>query len=90
METIKLWARNGEAVRQALELGEFVHLGTASEELIDEFLVFAIQSDLELEPLPSLAAPAVADDLDTFFGGANLETRGTRGHASWIIGVYSL
>ena len=46
METIKLWARNGDAVRQALELGELVHLETASEELTDEFLLFAIQSGL--------------------------------------------
>src|SRR3989454_2313579 len=46
METIKLWARNGDAVRQAIELGELVHLETASEELTDEFLLFAIQSGL--------------------------------------------
>jgi hypothetical protein len=46
METIKLWARHGEAVRQAIELGELVHLDTASEELTDEFLLFAIQSGL--------------------------------------------
>jgi hypothetical protein len=46
METIKLWARNGDAVRQAIELGELVHLDTASEELTDEFLLFAIQSGL--------------------------------------------
>jgi hypothetical protein len=46
METIKLWARNGETVRQAIELGELVHLDTASEELTDEFLLFAIQSGL--------------------------------------------
>ena len=46
METIKLWARNGEAVRQAIELGELVHLDTASEELTDELLLFAIQSGL--------------------------------------------
>src|SRR5712671_1361302 len=38
METIKLWARNGDAVRQALELGELVYLDTASEELTDAFL----------------------------------------------------
>ena len=38
MDTIKLWARNGDAVRQAIELGELVHLETASEELTDEFL----------------------------------------------------
>jgi hypothetical protein len=35
MDTIKLWARNGEAVRQAIELGELVHLDTASEELTE-------------------------------------------------------
>jgi hypothetical protein len=46
MDTIKLWARNGEAVRQAIELGELVHLDTANEELTDEFLLFAIQSGL--------------------------------------------
>jgi Transposase DDE domain len=46
METIKLWARNGDAVRQAIEVGELVHLETASEELTDEFLLFAIQSGL--------------------------------------------
>jgi hypothetical protein len=46
MESIKLWARNGEAVRQAIELGEIVHIETASEELTDEFLLFAIESGL--------------------------------------------
>ena len=46
MDTIKLWARNGDAVRQAIELGELVQLDTASEELTDEFLLFAIQSGL--------------------------------------------
>ena len=37
MESLKVWARNGEAVRQAIELGEIAHLETASEELTDEF-----------------------------------------------------
>lgn len=46
MESIKLWARNGEAVRQAIELGEIAHIETASEELTDEFLLFAIDSGL--------------------------------------------
>jgi len=46
MDTIKLWARNGEAVRQAIELGALVHLDTASEELTDAFLLFAIESGL--------------------------------------------
>ena len=49
MDTIKLWARNGDAVRQAIELGELVHLDTASEELTDEFLLFAI--DLPIRPI---------------------------------------
>ena len=46
MDTIKLWVHNDEAVRQAIELGELVHLETANEELTDEFLLFAIQSGL--------------------------------------------
>ena len=46
MDSIKLWAHNGEAVRQAIELGELVHMETASEELTDEFLLFAIESGL--------------------------------------------
>ena len=46
MESIKLVARNGEAVRQALERGEVLHLDTASEEITDEFLLFAIHSGL--------------------------------------------
>jgi hypothetical protein len=46
MDSIKLWARNGEAVRQAIELGEIAHIETAREELTDEFLLFAIESGL--------------------------------------------
>jgi hypothetical protein len=46
MQQIRLIARNGEAVRQALERGEVLHLDTASEEITDEFLLFAIQSGL--------------------------------------------
>ena len=46
MDSIQLWARDGEAVRQALELGEIAHIETASEELTDEFLLFAIDSGL--------------------------------------------
>jgi hypothetical protein len=46
MASIKLWARKGEAVRQAIELGEIAHIETASEELTDEFLLFAIESGL--------------------------------------------
>jgi len=46
VESIRLVARNGEAVRQALERGEFTHLDTASEEITDEVLLFAIKSGL--------------------------------------------
>src|SRR2546427_3136446 len=46
MDTIKLWGRDGDAVRQAIELGELIHLDTASEELTDAFLLFAIESGL--------------------------------------------
>src|SRR6266705_6887780 len=46
MDSIKLWARNGHAVRPAKELGEIAHIETDSEELTDEFLVFAIESGL--------------------------------------------
>src|SRR5215470_4445440 len=46
MDSIKLWARDGEAVRQALEFGEIAHMETASEELTDAFLLFAIESGL--------------------------------------------
>jgi hypothetical protein len=46
MESIKLVARNGAAVREVLERGEVVHLDTASEDITDEFLLFAIESGL--------------------------------------------
>ena len=39
-------ARNGVAVWQAIELGDLVYLDTASEELTEEFLLFAIHSGL--------------------------------------------
>ena len=46
MDSIKFWTRDGEAVRQAIELGEIAHMETASEELTDAFLLFAIESGL--------------------------------------------
>jgi Transposase DDE domain len=46
MDSLRLWARDGEAVRQAIELGEIAHMETASEELTDAFLLFAIESGL--------------------------------------------
>ena len=36
----------GEAVHQAIELGAIAHIKTASKELTDEFLLFAIESGL--------------------------------------------
>jgi hypothetical protein len=44
MDSITLWARNGEAVRQAIELGELVHMETANEAFTDALLLFAIES----------------------------------------------
>ncbi len=46
MGSMKLWARDGEAVRQAIELGEIAHIETASEEFTAAFLLFAIDSGL--------------------------------------------
>ena len=62
MDTIKLWGRNGEAVRQAMELGELVHLDTASEELTDEFLWFAIQSGLRAKWAEAFPDPRAEPD----------------------------
>ena len=44
MDSITLWARNGEAVRQAIELGHLVHVETAREECTAAFLRCAIDS----------------------------------------------
>ena len=57
MESIKLWARHGEAVRPAIELGEIAHIETAHEELTDEFLLFAIESGLLQRWAESLPDP---------------------------------
>ena len=47
MDTIALWARNGDAAREAIELGDLIHLDTAPEELTDEFLSFyAVGSEI--------------------------------------------
>ena len=46
MESLKLWARHGEAVRQAIELGEMAHIETAREECTDALLLFALDSGL--------------------------------------------
>jgi Transposase DDE domain len=63
MDSIKLWARNGEAVRQAIELGELVHLETASEELTDEFLLFAIESGLSQKWAEAFPDPRVEPEI---------------------------
>jgi hypothetical protein len=57
METIKLWARNGDAVRQAIELGDLVHLDPASAALTDALLLFAIQSGVLSQWATALPAP---------------------------------
>ena len=64
METIKLWARKGEAVRQAIELGELVHLETANEELTDEFLLFALQSGLLAKWAAAFPDPRQEPEID--------------------------
>jgi hypothetical protein len=46
MDSLQLWARDGEAVRQAIALGEIAHRETASAELTDAFLLCAIESGL--------------------------------------------
>lgn len=46
MDSITLWARDGEAVRQAIEWGEVVHIEMASEELTDALLLCGIASGL--------------------------------------------
>jgi hypothetical protein len=63
MDSIKLWARNGEAVRQAIELGEIAHIETASEELTDEFLLFAIESGLLKRWAGSFPDPRCAPEI---------------------------
>ena len=57
MDIIKLWARKGDAVRQALELGALVHLDTASEEFTDACLLCAIHSGLLAQWAAALPAP---------------------------------
>jgi len=63
MDTIKLWGRNGDAVRQAIELGELVHLDTASEELTDEFLLFALESGLLAKWAEAFPDPRCAPEI---------------------------
>lgn len=71
METIKLWARNGDAVRQALELGALVHLETASEELTDAFVLCAIHSGLLSQWAETLPEPRQVPEIGTEVRGAS-------------------
>jgi hypothetical protein len=57
MDSLKVWARNGEAVRQAIELGEMAHIETASEEVTDAFLLCAIASGVLKSWARSFPAP---------------------------------
>jgi hypothetical protein len=63
MDSIKLWARNGEAVCQALELGEMAHIETASEEFTEAFLLFAIARGLLKRWAGSFPAPRSAPEM---------------------------
>src|SRR5215831_9141710 len=63
MDSLKWWARNGAAVRQAIELGEIAHLETASEELTDEFLLLAIDSGLLKSWAGSFPDPRCAPEI---------------------------
>ena len=57
MESLTLWARKGEAVRQAMALGERAHIETAREEVPDELRLFAIASGLLKSWAGSFPAP---------------------------------
>ena len=63
MDSLRLWARDGEAVCQAIELGDLVHLETASEELTDEFLLFAIESGLSKTWAAAFPAPRTEPEI---------------------------
>jgi hypothetical protein len=63
MDGIKLWARNGEAVRQAIELGDLVHLERARAEFTDEFLLFAIESGLSKQWTATFPDPRVEPEI---------------------------
>ena len=57
MDTTQLWARNGDTVHQAIALGAFVPLDTASEELADELVLFAIASSVLSQWAKAFPAP---------------------------------
>ena len=57
METTKLWACNGDAVRQAIELGALVPRDTASAAWTDAVLWLAINSGLVTRWAASFPAP---------------------------------
>lgn len=63
MSTISLVAQNPDAVRAAIEMGEIVHLDTASEEITDEFLLFAIKSGLLTTWAEGFPDPRVAPEI---------------------------
>jgi hypothetical protein len=83
METIKLWARNGDAVCQAIALGELVHLETASEELTDAFLLFAIQSGLLAKWAAAFPDPRQAPEI-------NMEVMVASHLAARFAGLYAM
>jgi hypothetical protein len=60
METITLWARHGDAVRQAIAWGALVHLDTASEAWTAALLFFALPSGWLSQWAAALPAPRQA------------------------------
>ena len=83
MESIKLWARHGEAVRQAIELGELVHRETASEELSDAVLLCAIDRGLLKTWAEGFPAPRRAPEM-------GMEVLVPAHRAGRFAGLYSL
>src|SRR5262245_35297671 len=63
MDSLTLWARNGAAVRQAIELGKMAHIETASKELTDEFLLLAVDSGLWQSLAGSFPDPRCAPEI---------------------------
>jgi hypothetical protein len=88
MGEIRLVARNGAAVCEALERGEILHLDTASEEITDEFLLFAIESGLLEEWASSFPDPRCWCEISfTVLLAASLAARSSvalRSSSDWI------
>jgi len=62
MDRITLWARHGEAVRQAIALGEMAHSEPAREECTAALLLLAIDSGLVQSGAGALPEPRCAPE----------------------------